>query len=82
MNWRRWEADDWFLAVLLGACGLLFAVVFGILVTVVPYTARAEATCLELGYPRVRIDWTLKGYCIKRVDQTDVVVALSELSKP
>ncbi len=44
--------------------------------------AGTRRQCLAAGYPQASQDWTLKGYCIKRVDQTDVVVALSELRKP
>jgi hypothetical protein len=39
--------------------------------------ARADAACLRAGYPSARIDWSLNAYCVKRVDQTDVVVPLS-----
>jgi hypothetical protein len=38
---------------------------------------RADAACLRAGYPSARIDWSLNAYCVKRVDQTDVVVPLS-----
>lgn len=35
--------------------------------------------CAKVGYPRATVTITLKRYCIKRVDQTDVVVPLSEV---
>lgn len=47
-------------------------------VTIVTQT-RLQKQCLELGYKEVSFDYTLEGYCIKRVDQTDVVVPLKDL---
>lgn len=40
-----------------------------------------QSKCLSLGYPRSDVDYILTRYCIKRVDQTDVVVPLSKLLK-
>lgn len=37
--------------------------------------------CLANGYPDARQDFMLRVYCVKRVDQTDVVVPLSEVGK-
>ncbi len=48
-------------------CGI---VIFGIT------DVRAGKACLVLGYPSHKITWNLDAYCIKRVDQTDVVVKL------
>lgn len=44
---------------------------------------RMEATseCLQAGYPSSRMDWQLKTYCVKRQDQTDIVVPLAEVRK-
>lgn len=61
----------WILFVLLGA-----AFVFAI--TAVVMDARATTACLRAGYPSAKLDWTFNTYCIKRVEQTDVVMPLSE----
>lgn len=42
---------------------------------------RADAICLAHGYPKTQIDFRGNAYCIKRVDQTDVVVPLKEIAK-
>jgi len=42
---------------------------------------HAEKACLQKGWPRARIDFTLNKYCIKRVSQTDVVTLLSKLQE-
>jgi hypothetical protein len=39
----------------------------------------ANRACLKAGYPEAKIDFTFNQYCIKRVDQTDVVVPLKEI---
>jgi len=41
--------------------------------------AKAERKCLAAGYKSGKIDVLLTGYCIKRVDQTDVVVPLKKI---
>ena len=50
------------------------AFTFGLLIV----NARAESRCLAIGYPGSSVDWRLSAYCIKRVDQTDVVIKLSD----
>lgn len=35
--------------------------------------------CLEHGQPGSKISWTLDGYCIRRVDQTDIVTPISTI---
>lgn len=40
--------------------------------------AYAESVCNKAGYPTANVTWTLAAYCVKRVDQTDTVVPLSE----
>ena len=40
---------------------------------------KTESFCLERGWPDAKISWTFKGYCIKRVDQTDIVIPVSQL---
>lgn len=34
--------------------------------------------CLAAGYPKGEVSYTLDRYCIRRVDQTDVVVPLAK----
>ena len=41
--------------------------------------ATAQEKCLSMGWPSAKLDYTLKQYCVKRVDQTDVVRPLNEL---
>lgn len=38
-----------------------------------------ENKCLAHGYPNHRVSWTFKGYCIKEVNETEVVVPSGEL---
>ena len=43
--------------------------------------SAAERDCRKKGYPTAQVNWGGLGtaYCIKRVDQTDVVVPLESL---
>jgi len=41
----------------------------------------ASSDCLDAGYPSAKIDYRFETYCIKRVDQTDVVVPLRDVKK-
>ena len=83
---KRWWRDpfggiDW---GLLGLIGIAFGM--GLLLSVAVFVqfnaAQTARSCLARGYPQSKIDWTLKGYCIKRVDQSDVVTELRELEQP
>ena len=40
-------------------------------------TIATERACLRAGYPDYRVSFPLERYCVKRVDQSDVVVPLS-----
>ena len=40
---------------------------------------KTKALCLEQGWPNAKISWGFTGYCIKRVDQTDIVIPTSQL---
>lgn len=42
-------------------------------------TLKAQSDCLGAGYKEGKVDFTLTAYCIKRVDQTDIVVPLEDL---
>lgn len=35
-----------------------------------------ESKCLAMGYRSSNVDYTFTRYCVKRVDQTDIVVPL------
>lgn len=37
-----------------------------------------ESQCLAAGYPSAKVSWAFDRYCIKRVDQTDVVVPFAQ----
>lgn len=55
--------------LILGICAFAFiAFVFSAL--------SAEKKCLVAGYPETQVDYTLEFYCVKRINQTDVVVPL------
>lgn len=41
-----------------------------------PVEAKTSAKCLAKGYPDFKVDYAFNGFCIKRVNQTDVVEAL------
>ena len=40
-----------------------------------------KSQCYSLGYTTGKVDVFLNQYCIKRVDQTDVVVSLDQLRR-
>lgn len=67
------RAEDW----MFGASLVLF---LGGISIVGLVQLHAHNTCLTLGYPESKITYpALVPYCIKRVNQTDSVVALSKL---
>lgn len=41
---------------------------------------NAKEICLKNGYPNVTTTYSSEAYCIKRLDQTDIVVPVSELT--
>lgn len=68
-------------ALSIGAAAILaavFAVSFAVALVRAPIEANLQATCLERGYPSSRMAWDFSRYCVKRLDQTDVVVPLAE----
>lgn len=42
---------------------------------------KAKAECLQAGYPSAQIDFYLEAYCIRRLDQTDVVEPLEKIRR-
>jgi hypothetical protein len=55
--------------------GFLFLLFVG---QAVILNANVKSECLAAGYPNHEIDWSLNAYCIKRVNQTDVVVPFAD----
>ena len=43
--------------------------------------ASAQAKCLAAGWPSAKVDYALTKYCVRRVDQTDVVVPLRDIKR-
>ena len=60
---------------------LMTLTIMSVLVIVVIFVTQAYVTkaCLERGYREGKFDFTFTMYCVKRVDQTDVVTPLEEL---
>ena len=40
-----------------------------------------DMACLQAGYKSAKVDFLFNRYCIKRVNQTDKVVRLSDVTK-
>lgn len=55
------------------------AVFFIWLILAVSQKASISRTCLLAGFPSSATDWRMNGFCIKRVDQTDVVVPVESI---
>jgi len=58
---------------------IVMAVLIAYMVAYAIVQAKNNVICLENGYKHTSLTWDFKGYCIKRVDQTDVVTALEDL---
>jgi hypothetical protein len=70
----KWELGDVLVAV--------FCVTLVSAVAIFGYVRlSAQTECLAAGYPGSALSLYLEVYCIKRVDQTDVVIPLSEVSR-
>lgn len=75
---------DWFERCVIAAVAVLVAgVVVGLSSAIAYGTAesRARRACLEAGYPSAQVDSHFNAYCIKRIDQTDTVVALKKVRR-
>lgn len=55
-------------------------VVIGFLIISMIITLKAESDCLKAGYSKTKVV-LITAYCIKRADQTDVVVPLSAIKE-
>ena len=58
----------------------IIALIVGVLALLVVLNRR-EARCLAYGYSSANTTMAMTTYCIKRVDQTDVVVRLDSLDR-
>lgn len=71
---RDWWADlDWETAII-GGCVLVVVSLLVIAVVVGQMESRAQVTCEAAGFPDVRFHLMAPTYCVKRVNQTDVMV--------
>ena len=68
-------SDSW--VGLVGVIGVSVIIAWLFLQVVVGVTT--EQACFRLGYPHSGVSYTFERYCIKRVDQTDMVVPLRQL---
>jgi hypothetical protein len=62
MDWV--ERLSWAVVVAIVVGGIVFGAQF----------LRVESHCMSRGWTSARVAWNLKGYCVSRVDQSDVVV--------
>lgn len=69
MNW-----EDYFFIALSGFIALVVVFLLVMFGVYVPIGASTSQHCLKAGFPQHQVTWNLDRYCIKRVDQTDVVV--------
>lgn len=54
------------------------AILLAIIAVSIGMKVPGNAACLKAGYPTYTFDFKLNGYCVKRLDQTDVVVPIDE----
>lgn len=59
----------------------VFGLIFAWLVVMGIASANLAARCMALGYPNSSITTGFNRYCIKRVDQTDVVAPIEKLER-
>lgn len=50
-----------------------FVILWGIMIGFV-LDAQTQVGCLQAGYPAHTVTWALQRYCLRRVNQTDMVV--------
>lgn len=70
----EWFVDHWVEMLVYGGATLLFA----LLIAGGVQNFRMESRCLARGYPEMHVSVTTY-YCVKRVNQSDVVVPLDSL---
>jgi hypothetical protein len=61
-------------------------IVIGVVILIVLYAiiqnvqaSFVQSKCLVNGYPNYRVSWTLQGYCVKEVNETETVISAGEL---
>lgn len=65
--------------VLFGGLALFVFIIFGGAIFTSYTSWKLKRFCLSKGYPQVSLSYYSESYCIKRLDQTDVVTPVSEL---
>ena len=60
--------------------GTVVVVLVAFILTASVMVTKGESACLYYGYPEAKV-YTSVTYCIKRVNQTDVVVRLDSLER-
>lgn len=70
-------AENW-----VSGLSILFVVVFIVVVTIFGITElKLKKFCNDNGYPKYSVTYDLSQYCIKRVDQTDIVISKDKVKK-
>jgi hypothetical protein len=70
-----WLSDWWVEFV----SGIVVLVILLLALSMAVISLRTDAACLKHGWPGSSVTWNFNKYCIKRVNQTDVVISLSDL---
>jgi hypothetical protein len=70
----RFDRVDWLFIFAITMLSLALAMVIAFAV----FQVRVDAVCKAKGWPRAEVTWNFNGYCIARIDQTDVVVPWRE----
>ncbi len=60
----------------------VLVVLFAMLLALAAFSAIVDAvtksSCLAAGYREASVDWAFNRYCVKRLDQTDLVVPFAD----
>lgn len=72
-----YDRQDVIVAGLLLGGVVFFLILFGGVV----WQEKARSLCLEHGYPDMRASMTFDAYCIRIVNQTQVLVRLEDIRK-
>jgi hypothetical protein len=63
------------------AAGVFVLVLLAACVAMIAVDLNTKRKCLSLGYRDSQLSWAFDRYCVARVDQTDLVVPLSEAQR-
>lgn len=71
--------DKWFVKIwLVGMAFIAGLMVYAAALAI--YSSSVNSRCLKAGYPDYRVErWN--GYCVKKILQTDIVVAVEDLDQ-